>query len=781
MTSTSPPVGGSSSQSAQPDPAVAPTNHYEDQRYVTVGALGREGASGQLILGGSMDEPGPPAVGVHEQGEVVVDGQSHWWECIAAGEPGIWRLSADQSIRRYDPASEYRIGQYVMVGYKLFRKMRAGTDAPGTVPTNPLTLLTTIPSVSGETTAEAKKIKQLYADPILNRVYVGYGDYNANTGPCDIVSFDASGTVTVEETMGTEQTVYCPVDDEIWVPAVDPTQSGLRDDVMWRDPDGTWHHGTHGAVFPTSIEHLHFIGPGPNPGEILAYGGKAAAAWPGNSNDAYVWQSLDGGATWTVLFHRDATATGQNYLIYGAVKWGDIVYFSINSSSFAFEYYKYDGVSVTAATDPVDQFNTGVLPGGVWHYEADDGSLWVVQGSLYRVAPDGTRYLTGAGSGFFDQAGFTQGSLDRPVVYKGDVYAFGIVNNNLFRLPRDIPTSGTVYATQIAQGNAILNLRKFAILDGVLYAGTETGDGNIYSVNFESNDSSWEQVHDFTSDYLKTGLSPDGKLNSTAQFSLSLNDINTNAQVVAKTGRVYGDANDGLAQGSISSVIGGATGTMTASAGGIFIATGSGNQQGAGIVGAHWAPAAIDRYAVLQLTTNALTNLNAAYVRDNVPDTIFMEVGYWVSPRKIYPITASATLALNHSGAVIDANHATVAIALTVPPNSAVACRIGTEIPIRRGGAAAVTLVAGAGVTINNNDANVLPAQRTWGMLRKVGTDEWDWVPNGSGVDTTNMLGFVNHGSDSTVARPDFGAVWWRGTVEPDNWLTDVDYWDDTT
>lgn len=88
--------------------------------------------------------------------------------------------------------------------------------------------------------------------------------------------------------------------------------------------------------------------------------------------------------------------------------------------------------------------------------------------------------------------------------------------------------------------------------------------------------------------------------------------------------------------------------------------------------------------------------------------------------------TASFTLALADAGVFTPANHASTAINATVPPNSSVAFPINTRIEIGRYGAAAVTLVAGAGVTIRSEAGFLnLNAQYSAVSLLKIGTDEW--------------------------------------------------------
>jgi hypothetical protein len=89
--------------------------------------------------------------------------------------------------------------------------------------------------------------------------------------------------------------------------------------------------------------------------------------------------------------------------------------------------------------------------------------------------------------------------------------------------------------------------------------------------------------------------------------------------------------------------------------------------------------------------------------------------------------TASRTLALTDANKKLRANHATVAINYTVPPNSSVAFPIGTWIIIEMTGAAQVAVVAGAGVTIKPATKLKVNGQDTSAVLTKEATDTWSF------------------------------------------------------
>lgn len=67
------------------------------------------------------------------------------------------------------------------------------------------------------------------------------------------------------------------------------------------------------------------------------------------------------------------------------------------------------------------------------------------------------------------------------------------------------------------------------------------------------------------------------------------------------------------------------------------------------------------------------------------------------------------------------------ATTVTVPPQSSVRWRKGTEIIIEQAGAGQVTIVAGAGVTIRNKSDMTLKSASQYAVLtlKRVAEDEW--------------------------------------------------------
>lgn len=94
----------------------------------------------------------------------------------------------------------------------------------------------------------------------------------------------------------------------------------------------------------------------------------------------------------------------------------------------------------------------------------------------------------------------------------------------------------------------------------------------------------------------------------------------------------------------------------------------------------------------------------------------------------VVPVAASRSLGLNDLGEYLRSTSAT-AVSLTVPPQATVAWPDNAEIHLRVAGAGAVTLVAGAGVTLNAPSGGTLVLnQRMSVTLKLVASNEWDVV-----------------------------------------------------
>jgi hypothetical protein len=88
------------------------------------------------------------------------------------------------------------------------------------------------------------------------------------------------------------------------------------------------------------------------------------------------------------------------------------------------------------------------------------------------------------------------------------------------------------------------------------------------------------------------------------------------------------------------------------------------------------------------------------------------------------------TTVLSDDGKLITCSNAS-AISVTIPPNSSVAYGIGTQINFAQLGAGQVTLVAGAGVTLNSSGAK-LKTKDQYSVATCVKTDTNTWFVVGN-------------------------------------------------
>jgi hypothetical protein len=127
----------------------------------------------------------------------------------------------------------------------------------------------------------------------------------------------------------------------------------------------------------------------------------------------------------------------------------------------------------------------------------------------------------------------------------------------------------------------------------------------------------------------------------------------------------------------------------------------------------------------------------------------------------INPQTASYTLTIDDAGKVVEMTSAS-AMSLTVPPNGNVAFPVNTFVRVAQLGAGSVTLVAGAGVTLQSLAGTLtLAGQNSTVTLRKRATNTWQVVGDLTGTSTTDSVArqsIADHLAD-TVDAHDASAI----------------------
>jgi hypothetical protein len=103
----------------------------------------------------------------------------------------------------------------------------------------------------------------------------------------------------------------------------------------------------------------------------------------------------------------------------------------------------------------------------------------------------------------------------------------------------------------------------------------------------------------------------------------------------------------------------------------------------------------------------------------------------WSTVATYTPPAVSSQSGTSYTAALADANTfvrftSGSSVTFTIPPNSSVAFPVNTEIHFSQSGAGAVSVAAGAGVTINSRASDLtLAGQYAVAFVKQVATDTW--------------------------------------------------------
>src|SRR5688500_11079232 len=96
------------------------------------------------------------------------------------------------------------------------------------------------PAASLQPTVTGKEVRTLF--PWNGKLYSGYGDYGANTGPIDIYSFSPDSlTFTYEAEANTEAIYnYRAINGMLYAPSIDRKSYAMPGDYVKMDSAGNW-------------------------------------------------------------------------------------------------------------------------------------------------------------------------------------------------------------------------------------------------------------------------------------------------------------------------------------------------------------------------------------------------------------------------------------------------------------------------------------------------------------------------------------------------------------
>ena len=145
-------------------------------------------------------------------------------------------------------------------------------------------------AVAAQTTAFGKRIHGLR--DFDGRMFIEYGDWNANTGPIKLLCWDpATSTFVEEHELATEQVRYRVIGTSLWALCMDPRGSNPPSYARRSAGSTTW------TEVALPVEPVHVL-------DVAELNGVLYLATqtddPGSASfDATIWASSDNGATWT--------------------------------------------------------------------------------------------------------------------------------------------------------------------------------------------------------------------------------------------------------------------------------------------------------------------------------------------------------------------------------------------------------------------------------------------------------------------------------------------------
>ncbi|MFH0900011.1 MAG: hypothetical protein V2A73_05210 [Pseudomonadota bacterium] len=200
-----------------------------------------------------------------------------------------------------------------------------------------------MPGISAQTTTRGKTINTLH--PFNNRIYLGYGDYDANTGPISILSYSpAAGTFDASFSAQTEEiNKYYGFNGDLYAPVIDSRNAlqtlGVGSVFRLDGPTMTWSERT------PIVNAFHVF-------DATAFAGKLYVGIGSNYGlRPVIYSSLDKGLTWTAAFSLPLVLTTEFARCYGlgatttSLFASGYIFSSLGAKQFA---YKYSGVRWSA-------------------------------------------------------------------------------------------------------------------------------------------------------------------------------------------------------------------------------------------------------------------------------------------------------------------------------------------------------------------------------------------------------------------------------------------------
>lgn len=322
------------------------------------------------------------------------------------------------------------------------------------------------PDAAAQPTAIGRTLSTL--KPFAGKIYAGYGDYNANTGPINVRAFDPDAgqfTPSLLSVLTEHILVYREIGGKLYTPIIDTSAGGGGGTgFAVGTAEGSWQN-----LLP--VGGIHMFDVGSLDGQKIIMTG----AVTGPTYYATAWESPDGVNNWSVS-HVEPPPSNYFGRFYGLGNfqgklWTEARFADLSGgpgrSNTPYSSV-YDGTSWSQGPD--------LLPGGgqtVWRPEAfKDHMVYLTLHSGFQASRlykfDGTT----AGQAYVDPAG-AAASLFRDFAITED-YFYGLLSDGRLMQTTDLE-NWTVFDTTSPA------MRSIAVMDGVLYLGSENAELFAYS------------------------------------------------------------------------------------------------------------------------------------------------------------------------------------------------------------------------------------------------------------------------------------------------------------
>lgn len=292
----------------------------------------------------------------------------------------------------------------------------------------------THPEAAAQSTAMGRTIATLKA--FEGKLYSGYGDYGANTGPIAIDPLDAGsfrGPVLSADTEAVWS--YRQIGGRLYAPSIDPRKSATF--AVGGGGLSTWSN-------PTAFAASHVF-------DMVTLDGQDLWAVGSQGSDAVAWRSLDGGTSWTELlrvapmstdggdyarFYAAGTLEGRLYLQAMDARGG------LHPGSMVFDAGGWSaGPSLDAVFTHTEEMDGRLLFHGTYHSALFSGSLMTFDGAS-------------------------------SVTVYSSIYDYTVADGRVYVLTTggDVMSSADL-ATWQQVGRAPSSARSIGVLDGVVYLG----------------------------------------------------------------------------------------------------------------------------------------------------------------------------------------------------------------------------------------------------------------------------------------------------------------------